>query len=829
MRTLASLSLAAALLQSPAASALTEYCVGTPGQLQNALDQAEIDGDDSLVKLRSGTWTLTADLAYEPELEWVVPAGRLTVRGGYNADCSSYSLARGATTLQGNGHQLRFETVTGPVSLAGITVVDGDVLLYSPVLSTCPAQKREFNVRRLQLRGGLLDVVALCHDVAIENSLLADGSAPPGSGVPGDTALAVYLAVDEDQPPSSSLRMSNSTVVNGRVKVINCCDGRSTVYLYNNVFDRPAGAEIFSEANVLAVNNRYDGLVFENGAVPVVGSANNVSANPQLGPDQVPVAGSPMINSGTANQPGGLPTTDLAGGERVVGAGVDRGALESPVDGTGVYTVTNGNAGGTGSLAWAVDLANQEAGSNTIRFDIPGGCPRRIALAAPLQVRDTVLIDGWSQPGSTTNTSETGFNARPCVILDGGGTIAIGIEAMGEMASGARRMTVRGLAFEGFALAMALPFGSDHAVQGNQFGGRVGDGGPMLSGNQQAIGLIGGGRTRIGGWNAAARNLIGGSSDVGVLITTFLGGGGDDNEVINNLIGLDRNGVSALPNGTGIRINGGFNRIAGNRIAGNTVDGILLSGEQAEGNRIEDNLIGAGAGPVTLLPGNGRMGVMVQSNAHDNVIGPGNTVARNGDDGIRIMASAGGRNTLTANHIARNDALGIDLGANGVTANDPDPSICDPDLGCPGNRGQNFPVLTEAERRTSGIIPVGRPIRVAGTLRSVIGGPYTIEVFGSDSCDANGHGEGRYPLASVQLTLTNAPYCPPGSAICIQCQSLNCTAPFSLWLPELDLAVGDAVTATATSPGGDTSEFSACRTVGLEVGNDLIFADGFED
>lgn len=450
--------------------------------------------------------------------------------------------------------------------------------------------------------GGGIDIVALCHNVAIGNSLLANGATPPDTPWESGTILAVYLNNDEDQPPASTMRISNSTVVNGRVRVLSCCDQTATVRLYNNIFDRAAGAEIRSQANVLAVNNRYDGLVLEDGAALLLGSANNSSANPQLGADRVPLPGSPMINSGTANQPGGLPTTDLAGGERVIGAGVDRGALESPVDGTGVYTVTNTNAGGAGSLAWAVDLANQDPGSNTIRFNLAGACPRRISLAAPLQVRDTLLVDGWSQPGSQLNTLETGFNGRPCVILNGGGTVPIGVEAMSEMASGARRMTLRGLAFEGFSLAVALAFGSDHAVYGNQFGGRVGSDGPLLSGNQQAIGLIGGGRTRIGGWNAASRNLIGGASDVGVLITTFLGGGGDDNEVINNLIGLDRNGVSALPNGTGIRINGGFNRVAGNLIAGNTVDGILLSGSQAEGNRIEDNHIGGGAGAISSRP-----------------------------------------------------------------------------------------------------------------------------------------------------------------------------------------------------------------------------------
>ncbi|MCX7563953.1 right-handed parallel beta-helix repeat-containing protein [Xanthomonadaceae bacterium XH05] len=286
-----------------------------------------------------------------------------------------------------------------------------------------------------------------------------------------------------------------------------------------------------------------------------------------------------------------------------------------------------------------------------------------------------------------------------------------------------------------------------------------------------------------------------------------------------------------LGNGTGIRINGGFNLIRGNRIDHNAVDGILLSGADAEGNRIEDNLIGGGVATVGFATGNGRMGVMVQSEAYDNEIRD-NTIGCNGDDGVRIMPSAGGRNTVAGNRIARNSALGIDLGTNGVSGNDNDPAICDPALGCAANRGQNFPVLDSAERRHSGMIPIGRPVRVQGTLRSIAGGPYRLEVFGGDSCEANGHGEGQRPLGAQTLTITTAPYCPPGNGFCIQCVNFNCTAPFTLWLPEIDVVPGNAITITATSPNGDTSEFSACMTLTEEPGQpggDAIFADGFED
>jgi hypothetical protein len=818
------------LLAGVLSSHAAEYCVGTPGTFQNALDQAELDGEDSLIKVRAGTYTLSNDLRYEPALEYVLPAGRLTIRGGYDVGCNSYSLTPGATTIvSSNQSALEIFTSTDHASVAGMSFQGSALMMESLVLSACPAQRHTFAVRRVRIDQAQFHGVAWCHDVVVENSLFTNGVRRPGNTVvPSNTAFSTYLADDDDTyDTASKLTMVNSTVFNGLMSLISEDDGhQGAAYLYNSIFN-VSGSDIESEAHVFVRNSRYDGITFQGGALLLPGSVQNTSAASQLDANYVPAVGSPMINAGTSIVPDGLPETDHAGSARVIGAAVDIGALESPVDGTGTFTVTNTNASGAGSLAQALSNANADPGFNRIRFNISGGCPQTIALSGALQVQESVNFDGWSQPGSVKNTSESGFNAVPCVILSGNG--GIGIETMGSL--GSDPITVRGLAFQGFDLAIALAFGQGHAVYGNQFGGRVGNAGPLLSGNEQAIGLIGGGRTVLGGQPLAYRNLIGASSDVGVLITTFLGGGGDDNSVVGNLIGIGKNGTDNLGNGTGIRINGGFNLIRGNRIGNNTVDGILLSGANAEGNRIEDNLMGAGVAALGFATGNGRMGVMVQSDAHDNQIRD-NTIGRNGDDGVRIMPSAGGRNTVAGNHIARNTALGIDLGANGVSSNDADPAICDPTLGCAANRGQNFPVLGSAELRHSGVVPIGRPIRVQGTLRSVLGGPYRIEVFGGDSCEGNGHGEGQRPLAAQALTITNAPYCPPGGGFCILCVDLNCTEPFTIWLPEADVVVGNAITATATSPNGDTSEFSACTTLTEEPGapvGDAIFADGFEN
>ena len=812
------------------------YCVGTSAEWQQALDASELDGEDSLVMVRSGNYLASADLVYHPVTESIVPAGRLTVRGGYNVGCSTYSLTPGLTVVGGPaGKRFDLYTQTASVVLAGLTF-DGTFLTMRGDNFTgeqpdeCTIPGLEFELLRVRLDQTGAYIESLCQRVRIENTLVTNGvSHPLLSDVPADVGLSVYLVKDEDMS-ASSLTMINSTVVNAltHIRARFVLDHIPRARLYNSIFLRN-GTDIYATANVYARNNRYDTLDFLNGAGLLLGSGENTSAAPQLDAQYVPAVGSPMVNAGTSNVPDGLPGTDHAGSDRVIGFRVDRGALESPVNNSGTYTVINANATGSGSLRWAIDLANADPGFHTIRFAIPGGCPKRIVPGVSLQVREAVLIDGWSQPGNVDNSSELGWNGEPCIVLDGGATRGIGIEAMGELTTNEESIAVRGLAFQNYDLAIALAFGLDHRIYGNQFGGLVPANGAsaiLLMGNDQAIGLIGQGRTVIGGMSASSRNLISDSADVGVLITTFLGGGGSSNQVINNVIGLDRNGTDALPNGTGIRLNAASNRIFRNRIAGNAVDGILLSGGGAAFNEIVDNAIGGGIGSFNLVDGNGRMGVMLQSGAHDNTIGPDNVIGRNGDDGVRVMDTAGGRNRIHGNRISRNGALGIDLRANGVAANDPDPMFCEPEVGCTGNRGQNYPLIQSATLRPEGeVYPLARPIRVRGTLRSVLGGPYRLEAFASPACEANGHGEGARLVGAIDLTITNEPYC-VGNA-CIVCVEGNCTRGFALYVSTADVGVGDAVTMTATSPGGDTSEFSACRIVD-GPGDDVIFADGFE-
>src|SRR5262249_53346806 len=130
-----------------------------------------------------------------------------------------------------------------------------------------------------------------------------------------------------------------------------------------------------------------------------------------------------------------------------------------------------------------------------------------------------------------------------------------------------------------------------------------------------------------------------------------------------------------------------------------------------------------------------------------------------------------------------NNGLGIDLDPLGVTPNDP----CDPDTG--PNNLQNSPVLTSAFTSAAGTT-------IRGTLNSIAGTTFTVQIFSNDGCDPTGFGQGQTLIGSTTVT-TDA----------------GCSASFS-FTSTLPLE-GQVLTATATDSSGNTSEFSRC--IGIAV------------
>ena len=143
-------------------------------------------------------------------------------------------------------------------------------------------------------------------------------------------------------------------------------------------------------------------------------------------------------------------------------------------------------------------------------------------------------------------------------------------------------------------------------------------------------------------------------------------------------------------------------------------------------------------------------------------------------------------NPIRRNSIYSNGKLGIDLGADGVTANDPG----DIDFG--PNNLQNFPVLTSAVSGPQGI-------KIQGTITSTQSTSLFIEFFSDSSCDPSGNGEGRTFLGE-QTVITNG----------------NVSVNFEVLLAT-SVPPGQFITATATDSSGNTSEFSRCVQVRAEA------------
>ncbi len=329
--------------------------------------------------------------------------------------------------------------------------------------------------------------------------------------------------------------------------------------------------------------------------------------------------------------------------------------------------------------------------------------------------------------------------------------------------------------------------GAGTLVQGNHIG--TNQLGTAALGNAIAgVELEGGGAT-IGGTSAAARNIISGNVGRGVLIELTAATG---NQVQGNYIGLAASGTHALGNILdGVSIQnaptntiGGTAAGAGNVISANGNDGVEIIDASSTGNVVAGNRIGTDAiGTIDL--GNTRDGVHISTSSGNTVGGTiaaaANFISGNNRNGIALLGG-GTTNLLGGNFVWNNLSLGIDLGVNGITANDSG----DGDSG--NNNLQNFPVLTLATATTGGSVTVN------GTLSSAASTTYRIEYFTSLTCDASGNGEGEAMYDTQDVTTSAA-----GTV------SVNRTTAGMTASPK-------AITATATDPAGNTSEFSACFT-----------------
>jgi hypothetical protein len=439
-----------------------------------------------------------------------------------------------------------------------------------------------------------------------------------------------------------------------------------------------------------------------------------------------------------------------------------------------VFTVTNKNSDGPGSLAQVVADANarwQEKGEpQTVAFAIPGPGVHKIDLSNTIiPIASSITIDGYTQPGASRNTLSVGDNAVILIQLDGGGPA---IAASGYLAIYGDDCVIRGLSLTRFSgqsfLSAAISFASNFPegnrrirIDGNFIG--LAPDGVTLGGNGYGIYTGAGSDTIIGGTSPKERNIISGN-DTGVFTMGF-------QTIVGNYFGTDASGLgqgygntTAILSGNSCIIGSGEPG-AGNVITGNEI-GIYGLGQN---NTIRGNLIGPRADGDPSA-GNGIGLVSAGSYAIGGMgVGEGNVIAFN-DVGVWVTDNS---NSILANLFYSNSSIDIDLAGDGATPND----FRDRDSG--PNNSQNFPIISSVARNPG-------ETAISGWLNSTAATAFTLQFFATGPSSA----PGQRLLGTRTGVATNS----AGDV------------GFQFAFPVVTTA-DEFITATATDPDGNTSEF----------------------
>ena len=558
-----------------------------------------------------------------------------------------------------------------------------------------------------------------------------------------------------------------------------------------------------------AAPNAYQGIFFDNGAGHnIVGGTNANARNVISGNTEYGIW---MADADTMGNTilGNYIGTDVSGSV----------AVPNPGGGIGVFYYGVGHViGGTNANARNVISGNGNAGiwlagsgvsNNLVQGNFVGlnadgsaAIPNTFAGiyavngASSNAILDNVISGNYSEglrlsdPGTTGNlvqgnfigTDATGSSAVPNGFLG----LSLYNGAIGNTIGGttiAARNVISGNYSEG--LRLSDPGTTGNLVQGNFIGTDATGASPLPNGFAGLTIFSGATSNIIGGTVAGARNVISGNSAYGVVVGDP---GTSGNLIQGNYIGPGTDGMSAVPNNDGVLFSdGATNNLLGgtvagaaNFVSGNAGRGISITDPGTSGNFVQGNFIGTDRTGTNAL-GN-YDNVELQLGATGNFIGgigagAGNVIVFGRGTGVILYDAATTNNSIRGNAIFSNHYLGIDLNGDGVTPNHTG-FLAGP------NDFQNFPVITNA-------FGSGTSTIVQGTLNSVAGQSYFIDVYRSFSPDDTLYGEGQFYVGSVSVTTDG---------------SGNATFAFTNSAGNF---AGQYISATATAAGGDTSEFSA--------------------
>ena len=225
-----------------------------------------------------------------------------------------------------------------------------------------------------------------------------------------------------------------------------------------------------------------------------------------------------------------------------------------------VFTVTSEGDGGdinpgngvcddgTGNctLRAAIEEANAIAGKDTIKFGIPGAGVHTIQPSTGLpDIFDSVVIDGYTQPGASPNTNPINLGSNAVLMIEIDGTNAGDFDGLSIISGNSiiRGLVINQFSRDGFYVAIR----GGNRIQGNFIGTDVS--GTVAQGNGNSGVDIGTSDNIIGGTTAHGHNVISGNMGAGIFITTSNETG---NLVQGNYIGTDLTGTVAVGNREGM-------------------------------------------------------------------------------------------------------------------------------------------------------------------------------------------------------------------------------------------------------------------------------------
>ncbi|MFO0908086.1 MAG: LamG-like jellyroll fold domain-containing protein [Isosphaeraceae bacterium] len=498
-----------------------------------------------------------------------------------------------------------------------------------------------------------------------DNSVLASYTANAASGWPGYLALQSFsFTYTGDGSGPVRLKLSSATPATGRYAgAVESLLVRPTGVVGNawgiSIVSGASGNTIGGTSQ--AARNVIDGNTA--GGVSIDNAPSNTVVGNFIGVDST---GSVTIpNKGGSSSPGVSITGAAAIGNVVggttAGAGnVIAGHSENVVLRFGVTsTLIQGNliglnAAGTDALGGISGISVRDASNNN---QIGGTSALARNVISGHSDQGIIVSDSDNNLilGNFVGTDLTGLNPVAAVrpqfygvrVNNANGTI------IGGTAAGARNV----LGSNSYNIVVDdihVGLSTNTQISGNLIGIKSSGIGTIDTGTSFGIFDSGSG-TLIGGSAAGAGNIIGGST-YGIVANT------SGAIVQNNLIGVDQSGAAVGGSRSGVRLVGEQNATVTGNVIGGWLSGVDLD-QFAANNTVVGNKIGINVAGTAALPN--TTGVVIQGGANHNTIGgttvgSSNVISGNTGDGVRITGTGTTNNTVLGN------TIGLDVNGRGL-------------------------------------------------------------------------------------------------------------------------------------------------------------------